>query len=493
MEMAEAIANPYWMPQSVPQLMALLCSATILGYGGAAGGGKTDLILGKAVTHHTKSLVMRREATQLNGLVERSTEIIGDTGRYNGSSHIWKLKNGKRIRFGGLPKAGDWIKYQGQANDFQGYDEAANFLEMQIKTLIGWLRTTDKNQPCQAVLGFNPPTTAEGMWLIEFFGPWLDSGHHNPAQPGEFRYFATIDGKEQEFLTPDPIELKRDNGTTRIIIPKSRTFIPARVEDNQYLMDTGYADTLEMLPEPLRSMMRDGNFQAGMEDDIWQVIPTEWVKIAQARWEPDPPSDVEMDTVGCDPARGGRDETVLSPRYGAYFADQLCYPGTATPNGPAVAGLAVAAAEDGATIAVDVIGVGASVFDHLEDMKISTVAMHASEVSDSDGETDRSGMLSFVNNRSYWHWRMREALDPKKGDRLALPPCRKLLADLTAPRWKLVGKKIQVESKDDIKERIGRSPDKGDAAIYAYNSKKIAKKSKPKPQQAKLPYKSGRY
>ena len=70
---------------------------------------------------------------------------------------------------------------------------------------------------------------------------------------------------------------------------------------------------------------------------------------------------------------------------------------------------------------------------------------------------------------------MREALHPEKGDDLALPPDPELLSDLCAPRWKLKPQGIQVEpkegSKDDpesgIIKRIGRSPNKGDAAVYA--------------------------
>lgn len=51
---------------------------------------------------------------------------------------------------------------------------------------------------------------------------------------------------------------------------------------------------------------------------------------------------------------------------------------------------------------------------------------------------------------------------------LALPPDRELRADLTAPRWNMTPRGIQVESKDDVKQRIGRSPDAGDAVVLAH-------------------------
>jgi hypothetical protein len=75
--------------------------------------------------------------------------------------------------------------------------------------------------------------------------------------------------------------------------------------------------------------------------------------------------------------------------------------------------------------------------------------------------------MKFRNNRSFLMWRFREALEPVKGENLALPPDSELKADLCAPRWKLTASGILIESKDEIKKRIGRSPDKGDAVILA--------------------------
>jgi hypothetical protein len=82
-------------------------------------------------------------------------------------------------------------------------------------------------------------------------------------------------------------------------------------------------------------------------------------------------------------------------------------------------------------------------------------------------ELDRSEQFGFVNLRALLWWRMREALDPVNGEDLALPPDAGLLADLCAPRYKKAARGVQVESKEEIKKRIGRSPDKGDSAVYA--------------------------
>jgi hypothetical protein len=59
-------------------------------------------------------------------------------------------------------------------------------------------------------------------------------------------------------------------------------------------------------------------------------------------------------------------------------------------------------------------------------------------------------------------------LDPARKPTLCLPPDDQLAVDLSSPRWKTVpGGKIVIESKDDLRKRIGRSPDKGDAVALA--------------------------
>jgi hypothetical protein len=71
-----------------------------------------------------------------------------------------------------------------------------------------------------------------------------------------------------------------------------------------------------------------------------------------------------------------------------------------------------------------------------------------------------------------WWWRLREALDPTSGQDLCLPPDPELRVDLCAPTWHLTARGIQVESKDEIIARLGRSPDKGDSLVYAHASVK---------------------
>jgi hypothetical protein len=465
-----------WAPLPGPQTLAYESQADIIGFGGAAGGGKTDLIAGKSITKHKRVLVVRREKAQTEGFTQRMAEILGSTVGYNSQKSMWRVAAGScpLIEFGGLDNAGDERRWQGRPHDLIAVDEATENREAQVRFIMGWLRTDDPSVKPQVLMTFNPPTTSEGRWVIEFFAPWLDKKHPNPAMPGELRWFTTIAGKDQEVPDARPFVVQGGQRVyefdeaafkpEEVIRPKSRTFIPARVTDNPHYMRTGYMDTLQALPEPLRSQMLYGDFNAGVQDDPWQVIPTAWVEAAMARWKR-PDKLAPMDSLGVDVARGGADETVIARRHEGYWFDEpIALPGKETPDGATVAGQVLTAKRDDAPIHIDVIGVGASPYDKLVELRQQVLGVN---VSMSPTATDRSGMLRFFNLRSQLWWQLREALDPQNNTGIALPDNKRLRADLCAPTWELQGKTIRVEGREDIVKRIGRSPDYGSAFVLA--------------------------
>jgi hypothetical protein len=72
-----------------------------------------------------------------------------------------------------------------------------------------------------------------------------------------------------------------------------------------------------------------------------------------------------------------------------------------------------------------------------------------------------------ANKRAEWYWTLREDLDPVNGRGLKLPPSQELRADLIAQRWKPTARGVLIQDKKEIKVRLGRSPDFGDAVAYA--------------------------
>jgi hypothetical protein len=177
-------ADRKWVPSVGPQLDAYYCDADILLYGGEGGGGKTDLGLGLAFTAHERSLIIRRQYTDLRGITDRAKEINGTDKGYNGSSPPRLTTTDKRIiDFGALSEDGSEEAWQGQPHDLIYIDEVVQNREHQVRFLMGWNRTTTEGQRCRVVLGSNPPINSQGTWIIKMFAPWLDPRYPNPARP----------------------------------------------------------------------------------------------------------------------------------------------------------------------------------------------------------------------------------------------------------------------------------------------------------------------
>ncbi len=476
------LAAVRWRPLPGPQTMAYYSEADVVGYGGAAGGGKSDLALGLALGEHRRTQIFRLEAPQLEGLVDRLAEIVGGRGGITGKPAAFR-EGDRKIEFCSMPNPGDEQKYQGRPKDLLVVDEATNIPESRVRFVKGWVRTARDGQRCRSLFTFNPPTDAEGRWVVAFFGPWLDKRHPlYPTAPGALRYVYTdpATGKDVWLREVDPRPFVLDGGRRRyafdpadhlpqdIITPESRTFIPSRITDNPYLVNTGYLRELQALPEPLRSQMLFGDFEAGVKDDAFQVCPTAWVEAAQRRWRERAPRG-EMLSMGVDVARGGDDRTIISTRHMAdgcpwWFARLGEYPGTETPDGDIVAGLVIGARRDLSPIHIDVVGVGSSPYDTLKRARQDVYGINSGEGATG---TDKSGRLTFANRKSQLWWRMRELLDPSNDTGIALPPDGELLAELTAPRWSLSGMKVKVENREDIIKRVGRSVDKASAVLLA--------------------------
>ena len=210
-----------------------------------------------------------------------------------------------------------------------------------------------------------------------------------------------------------------------------------------------------------------GEFHAADDD---AVIPLAWIEDAVARWHawadegrPDLPG---PHAVGVDVAGSGADMTVLALRKGPVltelrrFAKQDTMGTTGRVKG-------ILDADPECTAVVDAIGIGAGVVDRLREQKCRTEAFTASRTA--GNRRDASREFRFSDMRSFAWWKMREALDPSKSPVICLPDDDQLTGDLCAPKWKVEsGARIKVESKDDIRKRIGRSTDDGDAVIQAW-------------------------
>lgn len=204
------------------------------------------------------------------------------------------------------------------------------------------------------------------------------------------------------------------------------------------------------LDSPLYQSKVLGEFPEESDD---QLIPLSWVRAAvdnEAEGWRD-----EMPALGVDVARYGEDETVIAGRWGDHVEIVETFrrkPVTYT------AGAVRRLARELNTndIRVDDDGIGGGVTDILREEGMTVDALHGG------GATTEP--KKFVNSRSEWWWNTRLWFQSQAAD---IPDDDKLVAQLTSVHWSLDSKgRIAVESKDDMRKRGVRSPDRGDAVVY---------------------------
>lgn len=455
------------MPNPGPQTEAYFSKADELFYGGGAGGGKSFLVCLLAINEHRNALILRRISKNLKGIKRELQGILGSSDGLNNQDGIWRHPNGI-IDLGHCEHEANKEDYQGIQHDLKAFDEITQFTQSQYTYIIGWNRSADPNQRCRVICTGNPPTTSEGQWVTKRWAPWLDKAHPNPAKPGELRWYTTVDGEDVE-VTPD---YRNSDGDK----PRSRTFIPALLEDNPDLFDTGYSAVINAMPEPLRTMMREGRFDVATADNAFQVIPTQWIMQAQARWTPLPPDRMGMTILSHDVALGGGDANTYARRHGYWYDEVVSDRLKGMVDPIDLAARTVGLMRDGCDVVIDMGGgYGSGVYSHLKN-NVAGMRLHAHNGSNESKKRSRDGKLQFANKRAEVWWKFREALEPNLGEPVALPLDAELLADLAAPTWKLGPRGIQIEDKREITKRLGRSPDKGDAVVngWSYGESSVA-------------------
>lgn len=169
---------------------------------------------------------------------------------------------------------------------------------------------------------------------------------------------------------------------------------------------------------------------------------------------------------GLDVARFGPDSSVLCPRQGR-DAQSRPWPSIQGQNTVAVARWAFEwyMRLNLAALVVDSGGVGGGVFDQLELMGINVYSV------DFSNSPDNESQEKYLNKRAEMYGRTRDWI--KKGG--CLPPDDKkaeskgLSAQLTAPTYTYQGDvKLQLESKKDLRRRLGISPDDADALAITF-------------------------
>lgn len=205
----------------------LLSKKRFVGYGGARGGGKSEVIRTKATLLALKHggiriLIMRKTYPELReNHILPLMQILNGAARYKETEKAFTFPNGSRLRFGYCDSDADLMQYQGQQYDVIFIDEATHFTENQFKLLLACMRGVN-NFPKRMYITCNPGGVGHA-WVKRLF---IDREYKDGERPEDYE------------------------------------FIQAKVTDNKMLMeaDPGYIDMLNSLPEDIRRAWRDGDW-----------------------------------------------------------------------------------------------------------------------------------------------------------------------------------------------------------------------------------------
>lgn len=147
------------------------------GYGGAAGGGKSDALLMAALQYvHVPgyaAMLMRRSHRDLalpEALMDRARAwLVGSDAEWRAGDAIWRFPSGASLSFGYCQDDGDELRYQGAAYQFIGIDEVTQWPEKQYRYMFSRLRRlTTANVPVRMRIATNPGGIGH-KWVYDRF------------------------------------------------------------------------------------------------------------------------------------------------------------------------------------------------------------------------------------------------------------------------------------------------------------------------------------
>jgi hypothetical protein len=269
-----------WVPME-RQKVALSCPAQEPFFGGARGGGKTDWLLGDALSQmeiasslgvKSRSVLFRRTYKELEEVIERSYDIYQPLGaKFGVAKATWEFPGAGALKLRYLEKDADYGRYHGHSYDWIGFDELGNY---------GSPYLYNQMSSCNRHAG--------GMRLRM-------PATGNPGGPGQaWIKKRWISGKKEDHIYTFP-RVIRINGEV-IESEITRCFIPSKVTDNEYWMKNNplYIAKLDALPEHLRRAYLDGDWDVNIgqafgdftDEHIIEPfqIPYDWYRFATLDW-----------------------------------------------------------------------------------------------------------------------------------------------------------------------------------------------------------------
>jgi len=262
-------------PNEGPQSDFLASSEREVFYGGARGGGKSYAMLVDPLRYcdrkNHRALLVRRTMPELRDLINHSQQLYSRAypgAKWREQEKEWRFPSGARIEFGYAENLTDALRYQGQSYTWIGIDELPQYPTADIYNFLrSSLRSVDPEIPVYMRATGNPGNVGS-TWVKEMF-----------VDPSEAN-------KQFDVSIPTPMGVKKI----------SRKFIPAKLQDNPYLMQTDdYYAMLASLPEVQKKQFLEGDWDAYESSSFPEFnrqvhviepfdIPRNWMRFRAADW-----------------------------------------------------------------------------------------------------------------------------------------------------------------------------------------------------------------
>jgi len=267
--------NVIFRPNKGPQTEFLASSEREVFYGGARGGGKSYAMLVDPLRYCHKethrALLLRRTMPELRDLINHSQRLYSKAfpgAKWREQEKEWRFPSGAKIEFGYAENMTDALRYQGQSYTWIGIDELPQYPSPDIYNFLrSSLRSVDPDIPVYLRATGNPGNIGS-QWVREMFV--------DPAIPNT------------------SFDINIDTPIGKKII--TRRFIPAKLQDNPYLMQTDdYYAMLASLPEVQKKQFLEGDWDA-FEDSAFPEfdknlhivepfeVPKGWQRFRSADW-----------------------------------------------------------------------------------------------------------------------------------------------------------------------------------------------------------------
>lgn len=236
-----------------------------------------------------------------------------------------------------------------------------------------------------------------------------------------------------------------------------KVYIPALPAENPYL-PASYKDSIKEAfkhrPELLLAYL-EGSWDSLEGADI--VIKDIWIRQAESVIKTYVGRSIKV--IACDVARFGDDLTVVYYMEDTDIIDAMIFGQKDTMYTAGKIHI-WAKEKEPDLIGIDTIGLGAGVADRLREMGDEVLDINSNEKAEDE--------TKFKNLRAEMWWNTGRRFAEK--DIKLTWQDEQLRRELSAVSYLIKNGKIQIEPKDKIKERLGRSPDKADAYIMGLHT-----------------------